>query len=291
MPKYLPISADKFKEFKVKTLKGLWSKAKKAGYDGFCSDFYVKAESVNEEKATIEFVVSNEKEDRHGDVVVQNWDLKNFKKNPVFLNSHNYWDAAEAIGRFIKIMVDKKTKELIGTVEFAVNANPKAKIIFDLYVGGFLNAVSAGFIPLEFDNGKKIIKSELLEASAVTVPANADALAKSITKMYESNRKNTKDKKGKKPTAKTNKNSGGKKRKQKTKKTKITKRPKGNESNKSKGTEKKVNKQAIILNKIYSAVKSVSELKQVETPLSWVGAENKKIINRTIRELLKIKSK
>jgi hypothetical protein len=77
---------------------------------------------------------------------------------------------------------------MLQTWKFAVDANPKAKIIFDLYAGGFLHASSVGFIPTEFDKQKDgstdyytIKQAELLEVSAVSVPANAAAtLAKSI---------------------------------------------------------------------------------------------------------------
>lgn len=145
-----------------------------------------KSESVDETKFTLEGVFSTEDEDRHGDVVAQNWDLKTFKLNPVILNSHTYFDATEVIGKAIKIkVVDGK---LEGKIQFAVAENPKAKIIFDLYKGGYLNAFSVGFIPKEFDNKNTILKSELLEISAVSVPANAYALAKSkgidVDKLY-----------------------------------------------------------------------------------------------------------
>lgn len=139
--------------------------------------FAVEIKGADVEKATLEAIFSTNNKDRHGDVVEQNWDLKNFKKNPVVLNSHKYGDASEVIGKVEKAaVVDGK---LQGKIKFAVNENPKAKIIFDLYANGFLNAFSVGFIPLEFDEKKgAITKSELLELSAVSVPANAMALAK-----------------------------------------------------------------------------------------------------------------
>ena len=46
-----------------------------------------------------------------------------------------------------------------------------------------LNAVSVGFIPLEWvetENGFDILKWELLEFSAVAVPANQDAIAEAV---------------------------------------------------------------------------------------------------------------
>jgi hypothetical protein len=137
----------------------------------------VKVKSVNEDNATLEAIFSTEDEDRHGDIVRQNWDLKSFKKNPVILNSHNYWSATDVIGKAEKIGI--KNGKLEGKIKFAVEENPIAKIIFDLYKGGFLSAFSVGFIPKEFSDKGEIIKSELLEVSAVSVPANAYALAKS----------------------------------------------------------------------------------------------------------------
>ena len=138
--------------------------------------------SVDKDKSTIEFIFSTADVDRHGSVIEQDWDLKKFKTNPVFINSHQYHDAAEVIGKINKIGV--KDGMLQGRVQFAVEENPKAKVIFELYAGEYLNAASVGFIPKEFAQvGKsgeeeRITKSELLEISAVSVPSNSMALAK-----------------------------------------------------------------------------------------------------------------
>lgn len=136
----------------------------------------IELKVVDKDSFSLEAVFSTDDQDRHMDVVKQNFDLKAFKKNPVLLNSHNYGDASEVIGTIKPISV--KEGKLQGKVKFAALENPKAKVIFDLYAGGFLNAFSIGFIPKEFDDEGKIEKSELLEVSAVSVPANAMALAK-----------------------------------------------------------------------------------------------------------------
>lgn len=144
----------------------------------------VEVKSIDKELGTLEAIFSTQDVDRHGDVVLQEgWDLVNFKKNPVILNSHNYGDAAEVIGKASNTKIDGK--KLVGKITFAVNENPKAKVIFDLYAGGFLNAFSVGFIPTKFKENKDgtkdwytIEEAELLEVSAVSVPANARALAK-----------------------------------------------------------------------------------------------------------------
>jgi len=135
-------------------------------------------DSIDKDNSSLRGIFSTEDEDRQGDVIRQDWDLKSFKKNPVVINSHQYYDATEVIGKVEDIKVNKD-KQLEGKIKFASEENPKAKIIFDLYAGGFLNAFSVGFIPKEFDNKGTILKGELLELSTVSVPANAFALAKS----------------------------------------------------------------------------------------------------------------
>ncbi len=76
-------------------------------------------------------------------------------------------------------------------IQFATEVNPVARIAYGLYKGGFLNAVSVGFIPLKWEDGggsgtnaqsapaprRRYIEQELLEVSAVAIPANPDALA------------------------------------------------------------------------------------------------------------------
>lgn len=132
--------------------------------------------SVDEEKFEVEGIFSTDDEDRHGERVFQNWDLKNFKKNPVILNSHNYRDITEILGKSTKISV--KDNRLEGKIQFAVNENPKAKVAYELVRGGFANAFSVGYIGKEFDEKWNTLKAELLEISLVSVPANALALAK-----------------------------------------------------------------------------------------------------------------
>ena len=58
-----------------------------------------------------------------------------------------------------------------------------ARIAYGLYKGKFLNAVSVGFIPIRWETGsaeagyrRKFLEQELLEVSAVGIPANPEAL-------------------------------------------------------------------------------------------------------------------
>lgn len=129
------------------------------------------------------FIASDETVDRYGDIVrADGWQLDNFRKNPVILWGHDHY--ALPIGKALDI--DVKDKALTSLVEFApVEVNPFAEQAYQAYRGGFLSAVSVGFMALEWEwvdakdpenLGIVFVKSELLEFSAVTVPANPSAL-------------------------------------------------------------------------------------------------------------------
>lgn len=172
MKKYLEISTKSLEELGVKTHKELWVKAQKDGYSGMevCinAEFTKSAEDDN----LFHAIFSTANEDRHGDVVVQDWDLRYFKKNNVLLDSHNYDSIENIIGKITNI---KQDKVLEGDVTFHL-ANPKGVLAREQVKDGFGNALSVGFIPKEFDDKGTIMKSELLEVSKVSVPANAEAL-------------------------------------------------------------------------------------------------------------------
>lgn len=134
----------------------------------------------------IEFVASDDTIDRYNETIdAKGWDLTNYKRNPVFQNSHKYGDIAFTLGK--SILTEVRGNALVQRIEFAVDINPMAKLAYDLYRGGFLNAVSVGFIPLEWQDGggankydRKFTKQELLELSAVSIPANPNALQNAV---------------------------------------------------------------------------------------------------------------
>jgi HK97 family phage prohead protease len=137
--------------------------------------------------STLDFVVSDETLDRYNEVIVASgWKLDNYVRNPVFQNSHQYGDIIYTIGRALttEVRTMQGRTVLFQRVEFATDANPIAKIAYNLYKGKFLNAVSVGFIPLQWENGgpgdvfaRRYTEQELLEVSAVGIPANPNALA------------------------------------------------------------------------------------------------------------------
>jgi HK97 family phage prohead protease len=115
--------------------------------------------------------------DRHGESISPDgWELKNYRSNPVILYGHNY--EGLPIGQATKVY--KQDGKLLFDIKFSDKSF--AKDVFDLFAGGFLRAFSVGFIPLELDNKGDYTysKQELLELSAVTVPANPEAVAPEI---------------------------------------------------------------------------------------------------------------
>lgn len=177
---FYQLNTKSFETKGVSNIKDLWEKVKSEGYKGLAIE--VKTKFVKSESKDNKFhaIFSTANKDRHGDIVEQNWDLKSFKANPVYLDSHNYSSIERIIGKVEKIRV--KDNKLIGDILFATNS-PLGKLAYDLAQDGFLNTSSVGFIPLQFDEKfERILKSELLEISGVSVPANSDAL---YEKLYD----------------------------------------------------------------------------------------------------------
>ena len=139
---------------------------------------------------------SDETLDRYKEVIVASgWRLDNYLRNPVIQNAHQYGDIIFTIGRAEKTWVNGNA--LLQTWRFASNENPFAKIARDLYRGKFLQAASVGFIPLKWEDHdpnptpnlnpnptasvrRRYTEQELIEVSAVGIPANPNALTLAI---------------------------------------------------------------------------------------------------------------
>jgi HK97 family phage prohead protease len=134
----------------------------------------------------IDMRASDETLDRYDEVIkAAGWQLDNYLANPVVQNCHQYGDIIFTIGKALSTKVDGSA--LVQRWQFATDVNPMAKIAFGLYKGGYLNTSSVGFIPEEWTNGSKTgepartyTKQELLEVSAVGIPANPNALALAV---------------------------------------------------------------------------------------------------------------
>ena len=166
---------------------------------------------------SVQFTISKEVVDRDGDILrASGCDFTNYMKNPVFLSFHNsrefplgkvtkFW----VEGNSVKAIVYFPTLEELSTDPN--NVSEKARLCdfaYCCYKTGMLNAVSVGFIPLEWietENGYDILKWELLEFSAVAVPANQDAIAQAVKSFGNDFAKSfiTEEKSGRKISAQT----------------------------------------------------------------------------------------
>lgn len=131
------------------------------------------------ESGSFSMVISSEHLDRQGEVVMQDGiDTGNYMKNPVVLNSHDYYgiDNIVAMTTSLSLQVVGGVKCTVATGNFAPTES--GQLARKLYEGGFLNAGSIGFIAKAFDakNDCIITASEMLEWSFCSVPANAAAL-------------------------------------------------------------------------------------------------------------------
>lgn len=162
--------------------------AKKAGnVDNLAlrKGFSVQTKGIDEAARTIDFVISTATVDRMGDTVnVEGWELDNYRRNPVVLWCHDC--SQPPVARAVKVSAG--VGALQSTAEFVPAdlpaIGPFAECVFQLYLKGFLSAVSVGFMPIEAEwsneddrpYGLDFIRQELLEYSCCPVPANPEAL-------------------------------------------------------------------------------------------------------------------
>ncbi len=188
------------------------------------------AETDHRSGPILDFLSSTDTLDRYQEIIdPAGWRLDSYRRNPVFQNAHNYGDILFTLGKALitEIRQVAGRQALFQRIQFATDVNPIARIAHGLYSGGFLNAVSVGFIPLRWQDPdgavhtardfsptaaadsfsspegerqreqaplnpssqaslsevagrqarRKYLEQELLEVSAVAIPANPDALA------------------------------------------------------------------------------------------------------------------
>ena len=132
------------------------------------------------------FAISTEEVDRHGDIIAADgWRLESYSRNPVFLWAHDY--GRPVIGRAVRVW--KGVRELLAEMEWA--PTEFAREVAALYRDGYQRGVSVGFKPLRYQErrdgrtgaflGIHFLEQELLEVSAVPVPANRSALRRAGT--------------------------------------------------------------------------------------------------------------
>lgn len=135
----------------------------------------------NDEKRSVEVVASSEAIDAYGEIVVQDWDLKRYKANPVVLYGHNSWSLP--IGHASDVRIEDG--KLLATLNFVdARANPQAEQVWQGILQGSLRAVSVGFRSKAAKSqsiGDRTVfvlsGNELIEISVVPIPANPEAVA------------------------------------------------------------------------------------------------------------------
>jgi len=157
-----------------------------------------------EEGRKLTFVASDGTRDSAGTVLnVDGWDLKRFNKNGIIGYQHKVygsWSDTEnpdnVIGKGHAYVDDKR---LMVDVEFEpAEINPLAEKIYQKLLFGSLKAVSVGFVPVgkgAWGEGEEALSGsnptyyyagqELLEVSVVNIPANPNALKKSLEAQEE----------------------------------------------------------------------------------------------------------
>ena len=140
-----------------------------------------KRKAVDEAARTIEFVVSTAARDRDGDIIEPGgWRTEQYMRNPVVLWAHDAGQPPVAKA----LSVEVRDGALMAVAQFTdAETYAFGDTVFRLYAGGYLNAVSAGFMPISAEpfedggvRGYRISDQELWEFSAVPVPANPEAL-------------------------------------------------------------------------------------------------------------------
>lgn len=126
--------------------------------------------------------------DRYNDVVEPTWNLKRFMSNPVVPFGHDY--SRPPVGRVRNLEVVNGL--LVASIEWDESKeNQLGRTVASQFRRGFMNAVSVGFAPGEVvprsalpddspykaESGNLYREPELLEISAVPIPAHQDALA------------------------------------------------------------------------------------------------------------------
>lgn len=141
------------------------------------------------------FVVSTPEVDRYGTIIIPSGiEYSAYLKNPIVLAQHNAdeWPIGKCLGFAMNGENLEATLQLHRITEEACE-------VADLVAAGYVKAVSVGIIPTESEeqtiDGKKVMiytKSELVEFSVVSIPANRDALIKkSIKELFKSLKKVT----------------------------------------------------------------------------------------------------
>lgn len=132
---------------------------------------------IDDDHQGLEFKMSTNYQDRMGDTIEQSWELAHFNTNPITPFNHNL---DFIVGRWGNTGV--RDGALRGFLHLAPQGtSPRIDEIRALVSAGIIKAVSVGFRPISSEplpkGGTRFTRSELIECSLVSTPANPEALA------------------------------------------------------------------------------------------------------------------
>ena len=149
--------------------------------------------SINEDDLTLTAVITDSSLDRDNEIIsTKGIQTDNFMKNPVVLYSHNRVGPFEftndlPVGKVLSLK--KMAKKMEAKVKFTPeDLHPDGYKLFRMYKEGFLRAFSIGYKEIKSsikEVGDTVIKVldkiDLAELSVAIIPANPNAIAKSLT--------------------------------------------------------------------------------------------------------------
>ncbi len=172
--------------------------------------FTAEIRALDEGSKKVTAMVSTVSPDRHGSIILPAaWRLEQYHKNPVVLWGHSWDGGPEAAIGVCQALEAIEGQGLQAELQYAVEANPTAQLVWNLMAAGVLRAYSPGFyvhdwidqIDLQDERMKDkvaalpdyarnalvmgqvwevITDAELLELSNVLIGSNPDALAEAV---------------------------------------------------------------------------------------------------------------
>jgi HK97 family phage prohead protease len=144
-------------------------------------DYGFEVRASRDEERALDVIASTAALDSYGEIVMQDWDLTRYAKNPVVFFGHD--SRGLPVGKAENVRVEEG--RLLATLKFVdAKANPFAEQVWESIKQGALSAVSVGFragavhmIDLDGKQVAALTGNELLEISVVGIPANPEAVA------------------------------------------------------------------------------------------------------------------
>lgn len=110
---------------------------------------YHEVRVLDEQKHLCEYVASDATLDCYNEVLnPKGCKLDRFAKNAPFVNSHDYTCISQQLGKVVSSRLEKG--QVVQVVDWAVDINPLAAMGWKMTVGGYLKAVSVGFLPVKY---------------------------------------------------------------------------------------------------------------------------------------------